>query len=153
MASRVGNKIKLASIDELLCVPETAGTVELELGMIEPFRNHPFKVIDDDKMEKLVDSIKLQGVLSPVLVRPKDKGGYEMISGHRRLHAAKIAGLKKISAIVKVLSDDEATIAMVNANLQREEILPSERGYSLKMKMDAMRHQGACRHDVDKLNT
>lgn len=151
MASRVGEKIKLTSIDELLCVPETSGTVEIELGLISPFENHPFRVIDDERMEELVESIREQGVLTPVLVRTDDEGGYEMISGHRRLHAATIAGLKKIPAIVRELTDDEATIAMVNANFQRDEILPSERGFSLKMKMDAMRHQGTCRHDVDKL--
>lgn len=152
MASRVGSKIKLTSIDELLCVPETSGTTEIELGLISAFENHPFRVVDDEKMEELVESIRQQGILSPVLVRPDDEGGYEMISGHRRLHAAKIVGLKKIPAIVRELTDDEAVIAMVNANFQREEILPSERGFSLKMKMDAMRHQGACRHDGDKLS-
>jgi len=152
MASRVGSKIKLTSIDELLCVPETSGTTEIELGLISAFENHPFRVVDDEKMEELVESIRQQGILSPVLVRPDDEGGYEMISGHRRLHAAKIVGLKKIPAIVRELTDDEAIIAMVNANLQREEILPSERGFSLKMKMDALRHQGACRHDVAKLS-
>ena len=152
MASRVGDKIKLTSKDELLCVPETNGTTEIELGLISAIENHPFRVVDDEKMEELVESIRQQGILSPVLVRPDDEGGYEMISGHRRLHAAKIVGLKKIPAIVRELTDDEAIIAMVNANLQREEILPSERGFSLKMKMDAMRHQGACRHDVAKLS-
>ncbi len=152
MASRVGEKIKLTSIDELLCVPETNGTIEIELGLISAFENHPFRVVDDEKMEELVESIRQQGILSPVLVRPDDEGGYEMISGHRRLRAATIVGLKKIPAIVKGLTDDEAIIAMVNANLQREEILPSERGFSLKMKMDAMRHQGSCRHDVAKLS-
>ena len=152
MANRVGGKIKLTSVDELLCVPETNGTTEIELGLISVFENHPFRVIDDEKMEDLVESIRQQGILSPVLVRPDDEGGYEMISGHRRLHAAGIVGLKKIPAIIKELTDDEAIIAMVNANLQREEILPSERGFSLKMKMDAMRHQGTCRHDVDKLS-
>ena len=141
MASRVGEKIKLTSIDELLCVPETNGTIEIELGLISAFENHPFRVVDDEKMEELVESIRQQGILSPVLVRPDDEGGYEMISGHRRLHAAKIVGLKKIPAIVRELTDDEAIIAMVNANLQREEILPSERGFSLKMKMDAMKRQ------------
>lgn len=152
MASRVGEKIKLTSIDELLCVPETNGTIEIELGLISAFENHPFRVVDDEKMEELVESIRQQGILLPVLVRPDDEGGYEMISGHRRLRAATIVGLKKIPAIVKELTDDEAIIAMVNANLQREEILPSERGFSLKMKMDAMRHQGSCRHDVAKLS-
>ena len=153
MANRFGDKIKLTSIDELLCVPETVGTVELELGLIAEFTNHPFRVVDDEKMDELVESIRQQGILSPVLVRPLENGRYEMISGHRRLHAASIVGLKKIPAIVRDLNDDEAVIAMVNANLQREEILPSERGFSLKMKMDAMRHQGTCRHDVDKLST
>lgn len=152
MASRVGEKIKLTSIDELLCVPETNGTIEIELGLISAFENHPFRVVDDEKMDELVESIRQQGILSPVLVRPDDEGGYEMISGHRRLRAATIVGLKKIPAIVKELTDDEAIITMVNANLQREEILPSERGFSLKMKMDAMRHQGSCRHDVAKLS-
>lgn len=152
MANRFGDKIKLTSIDELLCVPETVGTVELELGLIAEFVNHPFRVVDDEKMDELVESIRQQGILSPVLVRPVENGRYEMISGHRRLHAASIVGLKKIPAIVRELNDDEAVIAMVNANLQREEILPSERGFSLKMKMDAMRHQGTCRHDVDKLS-
>jgi ParB family chromosome partitioning protein len=151
MASRVSGKIKLTSVDELLCVPETAGTVEIELGLIHEFKNHPFKVVDDEKMEELEESIREQGILTPVLVRPDGKGGYEMISGHRRLHAARIVGLKKIPAIVHEFTDDEATIAMVNANMQREEILPSERGFSLKMKMDAMRHQGTCRHNGDKL--
>ena len=153
MANRFGDKIKLTSIDELLCVPETVGTVELELGLIAEFANHPFRVVDDEKMDELVESIRQQGILSPVLVRPLENGRYEMISGHRRLHAASIVGLKKIPAIVRDLNDDEAVIPMVNANLQREEILPSERGFSLKMKMDAMRHQGTCRHDVDKLST
>lgn len=153
MANHFGDKIKLTSIDELLCVPETVGTVELELGLIAEFTNHPFRIVDDEKMDELVESIRQQGILSPVLVRPLENGRYEMISGHRRLHAASIVGLKKIPAIVRELNDDEAVIAMVNANLQREEILPSERGFSLKMKMDAMRHQGTCRHDVDKLST
>lgn len=153
MANHFGDKIKLTSIDELLCVPETVETVELELGLIAEFTNHPFRVVDDEKMDELVESIRQQGILSPVLVRPLENGRYEMISGHRRLHAASIVGLKKIPAIVRELNDDEAVIAMVNANLQREEILPSERGFSLKMKMDAMRHQGTCRHDVDKLST
>ena len=153
MANRFGDKIKLTSIDELLCVPETVGTVELELGLIAEFTNHPFRVVDDEKMDELVESIRQQGILSPVLVRPLENGRYEMISGHRRLHAASIVGLKKIPAIVRDLNDDEAVIAMVNANLQREEILPSERGSSLKMKMDAMTHQGTCRQDVDKLST
>jgi len=148
MASRVAGKIKLQSVDELLGVPEIAGTQEIEIGRIHAFSNHPFKVLDDEKMDTLVDSIRENGILNPVIVRPDNSGDYEMISGHRRLHAAGIAGLKKVPAIVKEMSDDEATIIMVDANVQREEILPSERAFSLKMKMDAMRRQGA-RIDVD----
>lgn len=142
MAGRVAGKIKLQSVDELLGVPEIAGTQEIELGRIHAFPNHPFKVLDDDKMETLVDSIRENGILNPVIVRPDQTGNYEMISGHRRLHAAGIVGLKKISAIVKEMSDDEAIIKMVDANIQREEILPSERAWSLKMKMDAIKRQG-----------
>ena len=148
MASRVAGKIKLQSVDELLGVPEIAGTQEIEIGRIHSFPNHPFKVLDDEKMDTLVDSIRENGILYPVIVRPDNSGDYEMISGHRRLHAAGIAGLNKVPAIVKEMSDDEATIIMVDANVQREEILPSERAFSLKMKMDAMRRQGA-RIDVD----
>ena len=142
MAGRVAGKIKLQSVDELLGVPEIAGTQEIELGRIHAFPNHPFKVLDDDKMETLVDSIRENGILNPVIVRPDQTGNYEMISGHRRLHAAGIVELKKISAIVKEMSDDEAIIKMVDANIQREEILPSERAWSLKMKMDAIKRQG-----------
>ncbi|WP_022769953.1 ParB/RepB/Spo0J family partition protein [Butyrivibrio sp. NC2007] len=142
MAQRVGQKVKLSSIDELLGVPSMEGTVDLDVMTIYPFENHPFRVVDDEKMDELVESIKESGVLTPVLVRPDDEGNYEMISGHRRLHAAKRAGLRKIPAIIKEMTNDDATIAMVNANMQREEILPSERAYSLKMKMDALNHQG-----------
>lgn len=140
--ARAGQKIKLTSIDELLCVPETEGTVDIDVRAIYPFENHPFKVVDDEKMDDLVESIKANGILTPVLVRPDDEGTYEMISGHRRLHAAKRAGLSRIPAIVKEMTTDDATIAMVDANVQREEILPSERAFSLKMKMDAIKHQG-----------
>mgnify|MGYP000378343180 FL=1 len=142
MASRVAGKIKLQSVDELLGVPEIAGTQEIEIGRIHAFPNHPFKVLDDEKMDTLVDSIRENGILNPVIVRPNQSGNYEMISGHRRLHAAKIVGLKKIPAIVKEMSDDEAIIKMVDANIQREEILPSERAFSFKMKMEAMSRQG-----------
>lgn len=140
---RPGQKIKMTSIDELLCVPEVEGTVDIDIRAIYPFENHPFKVLDDAKMDELVDSIKANGVLTPVIVRPDDEGTYEMISGHRRLHAAERAGLTKIPAIVKEMTNDDAIIAMVDSNLQREEILPSERAFSFKMKMDAMRRQGS----------
>ena len=134
---------KLTSIDELLCVPQTAGTTDVDVNAIYPFENHPFKVLDDEKMEELVDSIKLNGILTPVIVRPDDEGTYEMISGHRRLHAAKRAGLQKIPAIVKEMTNDDAILAMVDSNLQREEILPSEKAFAYKMKYEAMRRQGA----------
>jgi ParB family chromosome partitioning protein len=127
--------------------------VELDVSLIRPFKNHPFKVLDDEKMDELVDSVIKQGVISPVIVRPNGDGTYEMISGHRRLHAAERAELKTVPAtVMDGLTDDEATILMVDANLQREEILPSERAFSFKMKMEALRHQGTCRHDGDKLS-
>ena len=143
MTNRVAGKIKLQSVDQLLGVPEISGTQEIEIVRIHAFPNHPFKVLDDERMDMLVDSIRENGILNPVIVRPDQTGDYEMISGHRRLHAAGIAGLQKIPAIVKEMSDDEEIIKMVDANIQREEILPSERAFSLKMKMDAMRRQGS----------
>ena len=126
MANRVAGKIKLKSVDQLLGVPEISGTQEIDIVRIHSFPNHPFKVLDDERMDMLVDSIRENGILNPVIVRPDQNGDYEMISGHRRLHAAGIAGLQKIPAIVKEMSDDEAIIKMVDANIQREEILPSE---------------------------
>ena len=139
MANRVAGKIKLQSVDELLGVPEIAGTQEIDVRRIHSFPNHPFKVVDDDRMNTLVDSIRENGILNPVIVRTDKNGDYEMISGHRRLHAAGILGLDKIPAIVKEMSDDEAIIKMVDANIQREEILPSERAFAYKMKLDAMK--------------
>lgn len=138
---RPGQKIKMTSIDELLCVPQVEGTTEIDIRAIYPFENHPFKVLDDEKMDELVDSIKTNGILTPVIVRPDDEGTYEMISGHRRLHAAERAGLTKIPAIVKEMTNDDAIIAMVDSNLQREEILPSEKAFSYKMRLDAMRRK------------
>ena len=137
-------KIHFESVESLLGAPiEKDNATEIRIDQIYPFENHPFKVVDDDRMNELVESIKANGVLSPVLVRPDDEGTYEMISGHRRMHAAKLAGLVTIPAIIKEMTNDEAVICMVDANVQREEILPSERAFSLKMKMDAMRRQGA----------
>ena len=143
MTNRVAGKIKLQSVDQLLGVPEISGTQEIDIVRIHAFPNHPFKVLDDERMDMLVDSIRENGILNPVIVRPDQNGDYEMISGHRRLHAAGIAGLQKIPAIVKEMSDDEAIIKMVDANIQREEILPSERAFSFKMKMEAMSRQGS----------
>ena len=142
MAKHVGKKIKMTSVDELLCVPSVSGCEEIEVSKIRPFRNHPFKVLDDDKMHELVESIMMNGVLVPVTVRPLDDGYYEMISGHRRLFAVNRIGFEKIPAIVKNFNDDEATLAMVDSNLQREEILPSETAYAFKMRYEAMRNQG-----------
>ncbi len=139
---RPGQKIKMTSIDELLCVPDSSGTTEIAIRDIYPFENHPFKVLDDEKMDELVDSIKSYGVLTPVILRKDRDDLYQMISGHRRLHAAKKAGLETIPAIVKEMSDDDAIIYMVDSNLQREEILPSEKALSYKMRYEAMKRQG-----------
>ena len=139
MAKRVGQKIKLASVDELLGVPSTEGCMDIEVAKIHPFKDHPFKVLDDDKMHELVESIMMNGVLTPVIVRQMDDGDYQMISGHRRLFAANQIGMEKIPAIVKDYSDDEAVLAMVDSNLQREEILPSEKAFAYKMRYDAMK--------------
>jgi len=136
---RPGQKIKMTSIDELLCVPDASGTTEICVRDIYPFENHPFKVLDDEKMEELIESIKENGILTPVIVRKDRDDLYQMISGHRRLYAAKKAGLTTIPAIIKDMDDDEAVIYMVDSNLQREEILPSEKAFSYKMKYDAMK--------------
>ncbi len=145
-----GVSLSLKSYDDIFSTQaerdENAGSVEhvqqLKLSELVPFKNHPFKVKDDEDMEKTVESIRLFGVLNPVIVRPNAEGGYEIISGHRRCHASELAGLDTIPGIVRNLDDDAATILMVDSNLQRETILPSERAWAFKMKMDAMRHQG-----------
>ncbi len=142
MPKRVAQKIKMTSVDELLGVPSMAGTDEIEVSKIRPFKDHPFKVLDDDKMHELVESIMINGVLVPVTIRPVEDGNYEMISGHRRLFAVKQIGLERIPAIVKRYGDDEAVLAMVDSNLQREEILPSEKAFAYKMRYEAMKRQG-----------
>ena len=142
MAKRVGQSIKMTSVDELLRVPSSSGCEEIEVSKIHPFKDHPFKVIDDDKMHELVESIMMNGVLMPVIVRPTEDDEYEMISGHRRLFAVNQIGLERIPAIIKDYDDDEAILAMVDSNLQREEILPSEKAFAYKMRYDAMRRQG-----------
>ena len=141
-------KIHLTSVDELFGLENAESSIEIGIDRIRSFKDHPFKVRDDDKMADLVESIKANGVLTPVVVRGNDGDGYEMISGHRRLHASKLAGLKKILAFVRELSDDEATIVMVDNNIQREELLPSEKAFALKMKLEAMKRQGQ-RSDLD----
>lgn len=115
---------------------------EMPLSDLHPFEGHPFKVLDDELMEQTVESIKQIGVVSPLIVRPDQEGGYEILSGHRRLHAAQLAGLETVPVIVKEMDDDAAIIFMVDSNLQRENILPSERAFSYKMKLEAMKHQG-----------
>ena len=142
MKNRSGEKIKLASIDELLGVVNEESAMEIEISKIHPFKNHPFKVLDDEKMQDLVESVRINGVLTPVLLRMDDNEEYEMVSGHRRMHAAQLAGLTTIPAIVRELSDDDAIVAMVDANIQREELLPSEKAFAYKMKLEAMKRQG-----------
>ena len=115
---------------------------EMTLSDLHPFEGHPFKVLDDELMEQTVESIKQIGVVSPLIVRPDPEGGYEILSGHRRLHAAQLASLETVPVIVKEMDDDAAIIFMVDSNLQRENILPSERAFSYKMKLEAMKHQG-----------
>ena len=139
---RPGQKIKLTSVEELLGVSNEESAMDIEVVKIQPFRNHPFKVIDDEKMEDLVESIRANGVLSPVLIRPIGNDVYEMVSGHRRMHAAILLGMDRIPAIIREMSDDEAIVKMVDANIQREELLPSEKAFAYKMKMDAMKNQG-----------
>lgn len=141
-------EMKLPTLDDLFTTQEERDYMkaekidEIDISKIRDFPNHPFKVIDDEKMDALVESIKERGVLSPAIVRPKEDGTYEMISGHRRKHASKRAGLKTLKCLVKDLTDDEATILMVDSNIQREEILPSEKAFAYKMKLDAIKHQG-----------
>ncbi len=141
MKNRSGEKVKLTSIDELLGVVNEESSIEIEISKICSFKNHPFKVRDDDKMQELVESIKENGVVTPVLLRPFENDQYEMISGHRRMHAAKLAGLTTIPAIIREMTDEEAVIIMVDANIQREELLPSEKAFAYKMKMNAMKRQ------------
>lgn len=115
---------------------------QIPLSEIRPFKNHPFKVTDDELMQQTIDSIMQVGVLNPAIIRPAPEGGYEMVAGHRRLHAADLAGLKTIPAFVRNLDDDEAVILMVDSNLQRETISPMERAQAYKMKLEALKHQG-----------
>ena len=142
MKTRPGEKIKMLTVDELLGVPEGESAIQIEVDKIYAFENHPFKVVKDSKMQELIESVMENGIITPVIVRPDDEDGYEMISGHRRLFAAKEAGLDKIPAFVREMTDDQATIAMVDANLQRETILPSEKAFAYKMRYEAMRRGG-----------
>lgn len=153
MKSSVKN-IKLASVDDLFSTEESRAdadrerVVEVPLSELHPFEGHPFKVKDDDAMMDTVDSIREYGVLVPAIARPDPDGGYEIIAGHRRHRASELAGKETMPVIIRDLDDDAAVIIMVDSNLQRENILPSERAFAYKMKLDAMKHQGK-RLEVD----
>ena len=140
--------ITLSSYEELFQTDQQRQDKEQErvqklpLDMFYPFPNHPFKVRDDEKMEETVESVSQYGVLVPILARPRPKGGYEIVAGHRRVHASQRAGLAEVPAIIRDLTDDEAVLIMVDSNLQREQILPSEKAFAYKMKLDAMNRQG-----------
>lgn len=140
--------IELASVDDLFSTQESRDdakrekVMEIPLAELHPFRGHPFKVLDDEKMAETVESVKQYGVLVPAIARPDPNGGYEIVSGHRRHRASQLAGMETLPVIVRELDDDEATIIMVDANLQRETLLPSERAFAYKMKLEAMKHQG-----------
>lgn len=144
-----GLNVALKGVDEIFSTEESRHAEQREqvqqipIAELFPFKNHPFRVQDDEEMENAVKSISQYGVLTPLIARPRPEGGYEIISGHRRQHAAQLAGLETVPVIVRDMSDDAATILMVDSNLQRENILPSERAFAYKMKMEAMKHQGA----------
>lgn len=141
--------IELKSVDDLFATEEIREDAQREkvqnipLGELHPFRNHPFKVKDDVAMQDTVDSVREYGVLVPAIARPDPDGGYELIAGHRRHHASELAGKETMPVIIRDLDDDAATIIMVDSNLQREELLPSERAFAYKMKLEALKHQGA----------
>ncbi|MDY4769499.1 MAG: ParB/RepB/Spo0J family partition protein [Lachnospiraceae bacterium] len=143
-----GLNVSLQSYDDIFSTEESRQTDKLEhvqqipLEELHPFKNHPFKVIDDESMLRTVESIAQFGVLSPAIARPSPDGGYELISGHRRHHAAELAGLASLPVIIRDMDDDAATILMVDSNLQREQILPSERAQAYKMKLEAVKRQG-----------
>ena len=151
---RKGANVTLSSYDEIFTTEESRTESQQEhvqmipLSELHPFEGHPFRVVDDEEMQKTVESVKQYGVLTPAIARPDPEGGYEIISGHRRLRASELAGLDKLPVIVREMDDDSAIIHMVDSNLQREHILPSERAFAFKMKLDAIKHQGQ-RTDLD----
>ena len=148
MAEKKRNLI-LTGVDDLFTTEEDRQSAKLEkvceipVNELVPFKNHPFKVVDDEAMLRTVESVAQYGVLTPLIVRPVGEGQYELISGHRRKHAAELAGLREVPAIIREMDDDAATILMVDSNLQREIILPSERAWAYRMKLEAMKHQGS----------
>ena len=141
-----GANISLSSYDDIFTTEESRQTEQIQqipISELHPFKDHPFKVLDDEAMQRTVESVAQFGVLAPLVVRPREEGGYEIISGHRRQHAAELAGLKTLPVIVRNMDDDQAVIQMVDSNLQRESILPSERAFAYKMKLEAIKNQGA----------
>ena len=148
MPKRGGN-ISLTSYDDIFETDESRAESQLErvqnisISELVPFKDHPFKVVDDEAMLRTTESIAQYGVLTPLIARPLEGGGYEITSGHRRAHAAEMAGLTEVPVLVRQMDDDAATVLMVDSNLQRENILPSERAYAYKMKLEAMKHQGS----------
>ena len=141
-----GANISLTSYDDIFSTEESRQTEQIQqipISELHPFKDHPFKVLDDEAMQRTVESVAQFGVLAPLVVRPREEGGYEIISGHRRQHAAELAGLKTLPVIVRNMDDDQAVIQMVDSNLQRESILPSERAFAYKMKLEAIKNQGA----------
>ena len=142
-----GLNVALKGLDDLFSTEENRQEEQREqvqqipIGELFPFKNHPFKVLDDESMQRTVESVEQYGVLSPLIARPRPEGGYEIISGHRRQHAAQLAGLDTLPVIVRNMDDDAAVLLMVDSNLQRETILPSERAFAYKMKLEAMKHQ------------
>ena len=144
----------LPSYDDIFTTQEMRDDAKLEkvqnipLAELHPFKDHPFKILDNEEMERMIESIRKVGAITPALARPMPDGGYELISGHRRLAACQVLGLETMPVIVREMSDDEAVIAMVDANLQRETILPSEKAFAYKMKLDALNHQGVTSRQV-----
>ena len=144
--SKNGANISLTSYDDIFSTEESRQTEQIQqipIAELHPFKDHPFKVLDYEAMQRTVESVAQFGVLAPLVVRPREEGGYEIISGHRRQHAAELAGLKTLPVIVRNMDDDQAVIQMVDSNLQRESILPSERAFAYKMKLEAIKKQGA----------
>ncbi len=142
MSRSIAGKIKINSFADIVGGDDTAIT-EVPLNDLHSFKDHPFKVLDDAKMDETVESIKQNGVLNPGVVRPRLEGGYEIIAGHRRKRACELAGLETMPVVIRNYTDDEAVVAMVDTNLQREEILPSEKAHAYRMKYDIMKHQGS----------
>ena len=144
---RAAKNIQMTSFDDLFSIEKSTEAggekiQELDLSELFPFQNHPFKVLEDEAMLDMVESIRMHGVLVPGIARPRAEGGYELIAGHRRKHASELAGKTTMLVIVRELDDDEATLLMVDSNLQRENLLPSEKAWAYKMKLDALKHQG-----------